>query len=119
MKKIFFILLAGYIFCVGDTFAADLYEFKEFTLDTQPYEKSLIYKFKSDIYFKFGCYNDKTGKDDGLRFIILKKDDNNYTPIYQSKGSGDSYSLKPNFFRTDNPAGRFRFFKGIPLSPKR
>ena len=102
IKKIVIFLAAGYLFSVAYTFAAGEVVFKEITLSKQPYENSVIYRFKNDIYFKFGFHKDPTDKYDSRKFIVLKKNDQKYAPIYISKGSGDSYILKPKFFSTND-----------------
>lgn len=99
INKIFIFLSVGYLFGVAYTFADVEFVFKEIVLFKQSYKDSVIYKFKDNIYFKFGFHKDPKDKYNSLKFIVLKKEGNNYTPIYKSRGSGDSYILKPKYFR--------------------
>lgn len=70
-------------------------------LDTYPYQNTVIYHYKKDTYFYFGNAKSTSKDDYGPKFLILNKENGAYRTVYESKGSGDSYILKPSFYSTD------------------
>lgn len=101
MKRTLILLIVWCFSSSTNSFGGDIYLFKEITLSVQPSERSTIYKYTDNIFFEFGFQKEPYENYKSQKFILLRKTDQQYTPICKSEGSGDSYILSPKFYRAD------------------
>jgi hypothetical protein len=78
---------------------------KEVVLEKKPVNGSSIYQYKGDLSLFFGSSLDETfessERDYGSRFSLIRVTGGSTKILFQSRGSMDSYFLRPSFFSAD------------------
>lgn len=73
---------------------------QEITLRKRTVGGEALYHFRDDIYLSVDHHIEGSEKDYGARFSVLRVTEGRSTVTYSSRGSFDSYFLRPSFFST-------------------
>jgi len=60
-----------------------------------------LYHYRNDIYLSFDRHMEGSERDYGARLFVLRITGESSKVIYNSRGSFDSYFLRPSFYSTD------------------
>ncbi len=78
---------------------------KEIALPKSTVDGESLYKYKADLFLSFGSSLDdsfeSSERDYGSRFSLVRFTEGSTKVLYQSRGSMDSYFLRPSFFSAD------------------
>jgi hypothetical protein len=74
---------------------------KEIKLEKKTVKGEPLYHYRDDIFLSFDRHMEGSEKDYGSRLFVLRVTGDNTKVIYYSKGSFDSYFLRPSFFSAD------------------
>jgi hypothetical protein len=99
ISSILMILLVAPIAADSGT-AEDKY-LQEITLEKKILNGESLYHYRNDIFLSFDHHIEGTANDYGSRLSVIKVTGESSKVIYYSRGSGDSYFLRPSFFSTD------------------
>jgi hypothetical protein len=73
---------------------------KEINLEKKTVNGESLYHYQNDIFLSFDHHIEGSEKDYGSRLTVFRVTNGNSNVIYYSKGSFDSYILRPSFFST-------------------
>jgi len=103
ISTILMILLVAPI--AADSGTAEEKYLQEITLKKKTLNGESLYHYRMDLFLSFGSSLDETFEssemDYGSRFSLIKITEGSTKVLYQSRGSMDSYFLRPSFFSTD------------------
>ena len=74
---------------------------KEIKLEKKTVNGESLYQYRNDIFISFDRHIEGSESDFGARLFVLRVTGGSSEVIYYSRGSFDSYFLRPSFFSTD------------------
>jgi hypothetical protein len=101
MRYLLLLVVSLIVSCSSQRETESLYNNITLPEESDGYE-SMMSHYKDDLYFTVGFdHNIDQSEDYGLRFYMLRKDDDGLSTLFESKGSKDRYLLKPTFYSND------------------
>jgi hypothetical protein len=95
-----FVVLSAVLVAADSRTAEDIF-LQEITLGKKTINGESLYHYRNDIFLSFDRHMEGSASDYGSRLAVIRVTGESSKVIYYSRGSGDSYFLRPSFFSTD------------------